>query len=371
MNILMVTSFPFPGVTGSPIHTMQIARGLAERGHEIVVAKYSGSGGARSSSTWEGIEVRHLPRRDWLRDFAELTVSRRPDVCYAHGDLAVITAFPITRPRRLPMIHEVHSLPADPGDRRGGAQAARDFLARRLAPHLDLQIVLSQRVAWELEGRQAVARGGYRVCYPPADLAAFRAEPRPPRTDAPVIAYAGNFFSYQGVDLLVAAAERVWARRPDVKFRIIGGTRDEALSAFSGMPASNDGRIQFVGRQSLEAMPAFLQDADVLVIPRPDVAENRTTSRKLGEYLAAGRIVVVTDVADHRLIFEPHQCGIVVEPSVEGIARGLLDAVSDPESASRTAARAVRAAEELFCLDRGVEAREAMLSDVVRRSKRR
>jgi glycosyltransferase involved in cell wall biosynthesis len=47
------------------------------------------------------------------------------------------------------------------------------------------------------------------------------------------------------------------------------------------------------------------------------------------EYLAAGKPVVATDVADFRQVFARHRTGLVTECTAEGLAKGLTRLLSD------------------------------------------
>ncbi|MGH8900409.1 MAG: glycosyltransferase [Egibacteraceae bacterium] len=194
-------------------------------------------------------------------------------------------------------------------------------LACALLPRYDGVVVLSSVI-----GEALVETFGLRlnhlVAYPPAPLLAL---PPVQRRDRPRIVYLGNFYRWQGVDMLLQALRLLDSWDSGCTVRLIGGTREELQSINGDQPLPP--QIEDVRRVPPEEVVAELEAADILVVPRPDTPINRTTARKLGEYLASGRHVVVTDVGDHRLLLSSSDCAIVVAPTPEAIAKGLHDAI--------------------------------------------
>ena len=368
-RILLVTSFPFPGSTGSPLHAMLLTRAMAARGHEITVLRYGGRRAPRvDRASWHGINVSTVPMASWPRFLLRTLREMRPSVVWTHGGFGLLVAMPFARARGIPILHEAHALP---GPARAGAslrtrtvfraEAQIELRAPRLA---DGVIALSERMA-DAMVRAGIRRERLSVSYPPVDLAAVRGEPRAPAASAPIVAYVGNFWFYQGVSLLLEAIPLVLAERPDVRFQLVGGSPEDLdANARERLRAAGDS-VAVVPRIDPDDVPAVLRGADVLVIPRPDIPINRTTARKLGEYLASGRILVATDVADHRRLIEERSCGIVVRCDAADLAAGLLRAVQDRAASGALARRAVEVAEEVFSLDRAVSHRERRIAELV------
>ena len=74
--------------------------------------------------------------------------------------------------------------------------------------------------------------------------------------DVPVVLYTGTFEAYQGLDLLYAAAARVRATRPDVRFLVVGG------AAGSGRVGQAPGaRRRSRGRRGLHRPAALGRDS--------------------------------------------------------------------------------------------------------------
>jgi glycosyltransferase involved in cell wall biosynthesis len=165
---------------------------------------------------------------------------------------------------------------------------------------------------------------------------------------APVCVYTGNFEGYQGVDALVRAAGAVARERPDVRIVLAGGTPEQVEQMRS--LAVSCGAAQacvFAGRRPTSEMAAFLTLADILVTPR-----NRGTNppMKIYAYMQSGRPIVSTNVPTHRQVLD-EQCAFLTEPDPESLARGILDALGQPEKARAVAKAARERIEQKYSLE--------------------
>src|SRR5687768_14823143 len=70
---------------------------------------------------------------------------------------------------------------------------------------------------------------------------------------APVVLYTGTFEAYQGLDLLYAAAARVRAQRPEVRFLVVGGQPDQVEAARAQARAAGaEDVVVFTGQRPSE-----------------------------------------------------------------------------------------------------------------------
>jgi glycosyltransferase involved in cell wall biosynthesis len=148
----------------------------------------------------------------------------------------------------------------------------------------------------------------------------------------PVVLYSGNFESYQGVELLVDAASRV----PDVQLLFMGGEphQIEALRLrASGLGAGE--RCLFSGKRPPYELPAFLAVADVLVSPR---IQGENTPFKVFTYLASGTPLVATRIPTHTQLLDD-SLAFLVEPTADGLAAGIRQALERPDEARARADR--------------------------------
>lgn len=147
---------------------------------------------------------------------------------------------------------------------------------------------------------------------------------------APVVLYSGNFAPYQGIRLLLDAIPAVLEKCPGVVFVLVGLEGRRSRELFRGAEEwLQSGKLQLVGRQPRERVGGYLAMANVLVSPRTDGAN---LPLKVFDYLHAGRPIVATDLAAHRGVLNGTRAVLVV-PSPEGLARGILEVLTDPRRA--------------------------------------
>ena len=159
--------------------------------------------------------------------------------------------------------------------------------------------------------------------------------------------YTGTFEAYQGLDLLFAAAKLVHRDRPDVTFVLAGGKPDQVARAKSQAAAMGAQGIVFTGEQPSEAIPSFLDAADVLVSPR---STGTNTPLKIYQYLRSGRVTVATRLLTHTQVLSD-EVAILTEPTAEGFAQGILLAVNDRALARRLGEQARRLADTRYTYD--------------------
>ena len=165
---------------------------------------------------------------------------------------------------------------------------------------------------------------------------------------APIVLYTGTFEAYQGLDLLFESARRVAAERPDARFVMVGGRPDQnaaarTLAARAGAAAV----VLFAGQRPAEAIPAFLDAADVLVSPR---SSGTNTPLKIYQYLRSGRPIVATRLLTHTQVLDD-DVAILTPATAEGFADGILAALADPVRARAIGERARQMAESKYSYD--------------------
>jgi len=155
--------------------------------------------------------------------------------------------------------------------------------------------------------------------------------------EVPVVLYTGTFEAYQGLDLLYAAAARVRARRPDVRFLVVGGQPAQVEAAKTeARTLGADGVVVFTGQRPSEEIPQFLDAATVLASPR---SRGTNTPLKIYQYLRAGRPIVATRLLTHTQVLDD-QVAVLTEPTPDAYAAGILRAVDDPAEAVEIGRRA-------------------------------
>lgn len=133
-------------------------------------------------------------------------------------------------------------------------------------------------------------------------------------------AYCGNGNNKKDkVDELIKVFARVAARHKEIKFYIIGPTKqvykDETDNVQLVHALGLDERVIFTGMKPANEVPQLLVNAMALFLTRPNTLQNRAGfSTKLGEYLASGNPVVAAGVGDIPLYLKNMENAFVYEP---------------------------------------------------------
>lgn len=153
-------------------------------------------------------------------------------------------------------------------------------------------------------------------------------------------AYCGNGNNKKDkVDELIKVFARVAARHEDIKFYIIGPTKqvykDEKDNVQLVHELGLDDRVVFTGIKPASEVPQLLVNAKALFLTRPDTLQNRAGfSTKLGEYLASGNPVVAAGVGDIPLYLKDRENAFVFEPGDFNAVEKAMDYIlGNPEEA--------------------------------------
>jgi len=142
--------------------------------------------------------------------------------------------------------------------------------------------------------------------------------------DAWTLTYVGTVHTTRGLDHVI---EAIAASDRDLELRIAGDGSDEQVAALKRLARELgvDDRIEWLGLVPHEDVPALLRETDVAVSPLTDIESYRISfPAKLLEYMAAGAIVVATDIPPHRTLVEDGENGFLYD----GAASSFLDAFS-------------------------------------------
>lgn len=129
---------------------------------------------------------------------------------------------------------------------------------------------------------------------------------------AMVLGFAGSFYGYEGLDLLLEAARRMVPRHPNLRVLLVGGgPQDEALRAKVKADGMQD-RVVFTGRVPHEEVQRYYELIDVLAYPRlPIRLTELVTPLKPLEAMAQGRMFVASDVGGHRELVRNGETGFL------------------------------------------------------------
>lgn len=120
-------------------------------------------------------------------------------------------------------------------------------------------------------------------------------------TDRPIIGFAGSFVAYEGLELLLEAAEELVRRDADFHIVLAGGGGVEQSLVKSVATRALGDRVTFAGRLDMGDVPRLLGCLDIVCCPRLSLPVTEMVSPlKPLEAFAAGKPVVMSDVSPHR-----------------------------------------------------------------------
>lgn len=155
--------------------------------------------------------------------------------------------------------------------------------------------------------------------------------------DGKIVGFMGTF---QGdLDIVIRSLSLLKEEVPDSYLLVIG----KPLPAVRKMAEEQGiaGRYLEAGRCSDELLPYYLASTDVLALPLKDNLFNRTRwPNKIGEYMACGRPVVVSDVGDIAAIVREHGTGLTAGNDETDFSSKLKKLLSSPSLAEKMGNRA-------------------------------
>ena len=165
------------------------------------------------------------------------------------------------------------------------------------------------------------------------------------RQPGPLALYVGNLESYQGIDLLLDALLLI-APEQRCNLLVIGGS-DTAVEAYTAQAhaAGLSDWVRFLGQRPLDALPAYLKQADILCSPR---LKGVNTPMKIYSYMLAGRAILATDIASHSQVLDG-TCAMLVSPTPPAMAEGWSALIASRHLRSSLGGQAAERAGTLYC----------------------
>jgi glycosyltransferase involved in cell wall biosynthesis len=178
-----------------------------------------------------------------------------------------------------------------------------------------------------------------------------------------IVLYAGTFEPYQGLDLLIESAPRIIRRDNEVLFLLIGGKPEQVQRYQDWVKASGlSPHFRFTGTRPPEEIPCAMRLSHVLVSPR---TSGTNTPLKIYSYLQSGKPIVATNIYTHTQVLNP-EVAVLVEPTSDALAQGILAVLDDPSLAQRLGNRARRLFEHCYSFQTFLQKTEQVLQMAVR-----
>lgn len=366
MRILHVLDHSLPLHSGYAFRTLAILRESGALGYETIQLTSPKQGGlpeVREEQVDGWVFHRTPPVHGLITDLPafgeielmgelshriEVLVRRyRPHLLHAHSP--VLNALPALRVGRragIPVIYEVRALwedaAVDHGTTREGSLRYRlsrgiETYAAKRADHV---VTICNGLRSEL-----VARGVHadRITVVPngVDVERFDTGSHPDTVlarglglaGATVLGFAGSFYAYEGLDLLLAAMPRILTQRPQVKLLLVGGGfQDDRLRSLAAELGIDD-KVVFAGRVPHADVHRYYDLIDVLVYPRRSMRLTElVTPLKPLEAMAQGRLVVASDVGGHAELMKDGETAVLFKAGdADDLAAKVLDLLATPQ----------------------------------------
>jgi starch synthase len=361
-----------PGATGGSVHVLEVARGLAARGHDVHAVVWADGQRARAEDggvVWHrvGWAPSHRFFRFRARPAVEAIVDEfRPEAVmeryYNFGGEGVRSA----ARRGIPSLLEVNSPVVDhPGSLKAALDAAlvihplrryRESLCRQAAA---LVAPIPEIVPPFARAKTETVTWG-------ANVEAFSPERRREEVRRALglpegvvaVLFTGSFRPWHGVHVLEEAARRLRDRR-DLYFVLVGGPRAAEGKGYAG---------RRLGTVPYAEMPPILAAADVGVAPY-DPARQRQLALgfywsplKIFEYMASGLPTVTIPRSPLTEIVRDGQEGLHArEGDPDALAAAIVRLADDPALRRRMGASARARVVERYSWARHCEQLEAVL----------
>ena len=369
LRILHVLDHSAPLHSGYTFRTLAILREQHALGWDTLqlTTPKQGPGDARQE-TVDGLSFLRTPSRAGTGLLAQmrLTAHRlkeavadsRPDLIHAHSP--VLNALPslwVGRQTGLPVVYEMRASWEDAAVDHGSTREGS--LRYRVSRSLEsFALRRATQVTTICDGlrNDIVARGipEQRVAVIPnaVDVGAFRfgAEPDPwlrrelGLEGATVLGFAGSFYGYEGLDLLIEAARRMLPKHPTLRVLLVGGGPQEQNLKAQAAAAGLQDRVIFTGRVPHAQVQRYYELIDVLAYPRlPIRLTELVTPLKPLEAMAQGRMFVASDVGGHRELIRDRETGFLFRAGdVDALQRVLEQLLAQRELWPQVRAQARR-----------------------------
>ena len=353
MKILHVLDHSIPLHSGYTFRTLSILREQRKLGWETVHLTTPKQGPSKAEKEEaEGLTFYRTPSTEGVGLLAQmrLTAQRlgeiiqqtKPDVIHAHSP--VLNALPsqwVGWRLNLPVVYEMRASWEDAavdhgttveGSLRYRISRALESFALKRADHIT---TICEGLRGDILSRGIPAE---RITVIPnaVDASSFRfgveADPalrqRLGLNDATVIGFAGSFYGYEGLELLLDAARRLLPKHPNLRVLLVGGGPQEAALKAQAESNGLKDRVIFAGRVPHADVQRYYELIDVLAYPRLAIRLTElVTPLKPLEAMAQGRMFVASDVGGHRELIRHGETGFLFPAGDAAALESAIDAV--------------------------------------------
>ncbi|MEO8780049.1 MAG: TIGR04063 family PEP-CTERM/XrtA system glycosyltransferase [Rhodanobacter sp.] len=293
------------------------------------------------------VEYRYLMKALQAR-LAEVVAAVRPDIIHAHSPvLDALPALAVGRATGIPVVYEVRAFWEDAAVDQGTARewGPRYRLTRALETRALKQAAAVTTICDGLRGdmlKRGIPADKITVIPNAVDLSQFHVTAATDTellqkhglTRGNTLGFAGSFYAYEGLDILLRAMPLVLSAVPQARLMLLGGGPQDADLQALVTELGLERVVHFTGRVPHSEMTRYYDAMDVMVYPR--ISRRLTdlvTPLKPLEAMAMGKLVVASDVGGHReLIRDGHNGHLFPAGSHEALAHCLIKLLKAPTS---------------------------------------
>ncbi len=362
--ILFVTRYFWPELIGSAPFTSDLAEWLAKEGRRLTVLSglphYPGTtvfpayeGGRVTRETMGGVRIERVrtgpPRRasaparilneaDFLVrglwSLASGRVRRHPMVLALCPSILCVVLALAARQRGGSVIAVVHDIQSGLAERLGmnGGRLARlmRWVERTTLNRVDLVVVLSQEMKDQLRGIGVTVP----IDVVPLWVDTDQIQPAEPAARPAVkVLYSGNLGRKQGLGQVVAMAEELAAKRPEIEI-VLRGNGNQAQELLAEIEKRHLENVRLAELQPNEALATALAAGDIHLVPQNPQAAAFAVPSKVYNIMAVGRPFVATALPDSTLWHLQKQSGafLCVPPDEPlSFAEAVMKLADDPQ----------------------------------------
>ena len=185
------------------------------------------------------------------------------------------------------------------------------------------------------------------------DLERFQNLNKPPyEFRSPYIAFVGVMNDAKdGVNILIEAFYKISKNNLDINLYLVGAWNYDTPAHLERIKKLKlEERIKWVGERPRDVIPSIIENAELLVLPRPDSKQAQGGfPTKLGEYLATGRPVCATTVGELPNYLVDNESIFFAEPgSIDSFAHAMELALNNPKKANSIGQEGKKVAQKNF-----------------------
>lgn len=365
MRVFHVLDHSLPHLSGYAIRSHNIIKFQMQQAFQPYVMTSPKQGPSKTSSEqFDNIEYLRMPftvphgflqkpywhelhlLRQTTQAIWQQVKTLRPQILHAHSP--VLNGWPaywVARYCGLPLVYEVRAFWEDAAVDHGTCQEdSRRYrmtkgLETLLLKRADQIVTLSQSMRAEITSR-GIAAEKIQIVSNAVDITRFtEAPPRPELVEkfrlasTTVFGFIGSFYHYEGLDFLIAAFEKIYARFPQTRLLLVGdGFERQHLETVAAQSQAR-AAITFTGAVNPDKVIDYYNLMDVLVYPRRKMRLTELVCPlKPLEAMALGKCVVGSDIGGIREFIVAGETGLLARPDdADDLAGTLSQVIIAPE----------------------------------------